>query len=78
MLITHSVEEAIYLASKIVIVTARPARVKETIEVPFSYPRQKSIYEHREFGDLRAHIRDLVMNEYLTQQRQSAPAALTQ
>jgi NitT/TauT family transport system ATP-binding protein len=78
MLITHSVEEAIYLASKIVIVTARPARVKEIIEVPFAYPRHKSIYEHREFGELRAHIRDLVMNEYLTQQRQSTSATLSE
>jgi len=78
MLITHSVEEAIYLASKIVIVTARPARVKEIIEVPFAYPRQKAIYEHREFGELRAHIRDLVMDEYLTQQRQWSPVALSE
>jgi NitT/TauT family transport system ATP-binding protein len=73
MLITHSVEEAIYLASKIVIVTARPARVKEIIEVPFEYPRAKSMYERREFGELRAHIRGLVMNEYQAQQRQSKP-----
>ncbi|HMI13775.1 MAG TPA: ATP-binding protein, partial [Bradyrhizobium sp.] len=39
MLITHSVEEAIYLASRIVVVTARPARIKEIIDVPFGYPR---------------------------------------
>src|SRR6185437_7100907 len=39
MLITHSVDEAIYLASRIVVVTARPARIREIIEVPFPYPR---------------------------------------
>ena len=42
MLITHSVEEAIYLASRIVVVTARPARIKEIIDVPFRYPRDES------------------------------------
>ncbi|MFZ4711851.1 MAG: ABC transporter ATP-binding protein, partial [Zwartia sp.] len=42
MLITHSVDEAIYLSSKIIVVTARPSRIKEVITVPFSYPRDES------------------------------------
>src|SRR6186997_1523194 len=33
MLITHSVEEAIYLSSKIIVATARPARIREIVEV---------------------------------------------
>ena len=73
MLITHSVEEAIYLASKIVVVTARPARIKEIIEVPFAYPRDETIQERPEFGELRSRIRDLVMNEYRLQQAQARP-----
>ena len=65
MLITHSVEEAIYLSSQIVVVTARPARIREIIEVPFAYPRDESAArDSREFGELRAHIRELVMQEY--------------
>jgi NitT/TauT family transport system ATP-binding protein len=78
MLITHSVEEAIYLASKIIIVTARPARVKTILNVPFGYPRAKSIHEQHEFGELRAYIRDLVMDEYKAQQRQSKPIDLSE
>lgn len=72
MLITHSVEEAIYLASRIVVVTARPARIKEIIEVPFSYPRDESIHERPEFGQLRSYIRELVMSEYRAQQAQTS------
>jgi len=67
MLITHSVEEAIYLASRIVVMSARPTRIREEIAVPFAYPRSDSLHEAREFSELRAHIRELVMKEYAAQ-----------
>jgi NitT/TauT family transport system ATP-binding protein len=72
MLITHSVEEAIYLSSKIIVVTARPSRIRTVIDVPFAYPRDERLHEQPEFGQLRSHIRELVMKEYAAQQRQSA------
>jgi len=78
MLITHSVEEAIYLASRIVVVTARPARIKEIIDVPFGYPRDVSLQERAEFGELRRHIRELVMNEYRAQQAQIRPVSFSE
>ena len=71
MLITHSVDEAIYLSSRIVVVTARPARVRTVIEVPFAYPRSESVHEDPRFAALRAQIRGLVMQEYAAQARQS-------
>ncbi|HZP89154.1 MAG TPA: ABC transporter ATP-binding protein [Burkholderiales bacterium] len=70
MLITHSVEEAIYLSSRIVVMTARPARIKEVIDVPFGYPRTESLHESAGFGELRSHVRELVMKEYAAQERQ--------
>jgi NitT/TauT family transport system ATP-binding protein len=75
MLITHSVEEAIYLSSRIVVMTARPTRVREVIEVPFGYPREESLHETPRFGELRSHIRDVVMKEYAAQARQGARAS---
>ena len=78
MLITHSVEEAIYLASRIVVVTARPARIKEIIDVPFPYPRDESLQERPEFSELRSHIRELVMSEYRAQQAQLRPASFSE
>ena len=73
MLITHSVEEAIYLANRIVVMTARPTRIREVIKVPFGYPREESLHESPEFGELRSHVRELVMKEYAAQVRQSIP-----
>jgi len=78
MLITHSVEEAIYLASRIVVVTARPARIKEIIAVPFVYPRDESLQERAEFSELRSHIRELVMSEYRAQQALVQPASFSE
>jgi NitT/TauT family transport system ATP-binding protein len=78
MLITHSVEEAIYLASRIMVVTARPARIKEIIDVPFAYPRDESLQERAEFVALRSHIRELVMSEYRAQQALAQPASFSE
>ena len=69
MLITHSVEEAIYLSNRIIVMTARPTRIREIIEVPFPYPRDAGLHERPEFGELRAHVRQLVMKEYAEQAR---------
>jgi NitT/TauT family transport system ATP-binding protein len=74
MLITHSVEEAIYLASRIIVMSARPTRIREQIRIPFAYPRAESLHESREFNELRSHIRDLVMKEYAAQAKQAARA----
>ena len=71
MLITHSVEEAVYLSSRIVVMTARPTRIREVVDVPFAYPRDESLHEDPQFGELRSHIRELVMQEYAAQARQS-------
>ena len=71
MLITHSVEEAVYMSSRIVVMTARPTRIREIIEVPFSYPRDPSLHEDPLFGQLRSRVRSLVMREYAAQARQT-------
>ena len=71
MLITHSVEEAIYLSSRILVVTARPARIRQVIELPFGYPRDERLHEDPVFARLRSEIRELVMQEYAEQARQA-------
>jgi NitT/TauT family transport system ATP-binding protein len=76
MLITHSVEEAVYLSSRIIVMTARPTRIREVIEVPFAYPREESLHEIPEFGELRSHVRELVMKEYAAQARQVTPSSI--
>jgi len=71
LLITHSVDEAIYLSSRILVVTARPARIRADISVPFPYPRPVDLADTPAFSELRSHIRDLVMQEYAAQIEQA-------
>lgn len=50
LFITHQIDEAIFLADKIVVLTARPGRVKEVIDVPFERPRTLGMKRTGEFG----------------------------
>lgn len=43
LFITHNIDEALFLSDKIVVLSDRPARIKEVIEVPFARPRDEAI-----------------------------------
>ncbi len=75
LLITHSVDEAIYLSSRIVVVTARPAKIRTIVDVPFGYPRTEAVQSDPRFAALRSEIRALVMEEYAAQARQGVRLA---
>lgn len=70
LFVTHSVEEALYLSSRVIAVTARPTRVRRIVEVPFGYPRNDSLRHAPEFQALVAELESIVMSEYAAQQRQ--------
>jgi NitT/TauT family transport system ATP-binding protein len=64
------VEEALYLSSRVVVITARPSRIRRVIEVPFPYPRREELHRHPGFAELEYELRELVMQEYVDQERQ--------
>ena len=51
VLITHDVEEAIHLADRIFVLSARPAEIKSMFEVPFEHPRKLSSPEAQELKE---------------------------
>lgn len=61
--ITHSIDEAILLGSRIIILSPRPARIREIIEVPFPAERDlDQVRSTKEFNDLRNHIWNQLRN----------------
>ncbi|MBN8958484.1 MAG: ABC transporter ATP-binding protein, partial [Rhizobiales bacterium] len=54
--VTHSIEEALYLADRIVVMSPRPGRIDRIIEVPFERPRRDAIKSTPQFLELRRDI----------------------
>jgi NitT/TauT family transport system ATP-binding protein len=56
--ITHSLIEAVFLSSRILVLSPRPARVKGIIEVPFSDHREESLKETSQFQEVVRCLRE--------------------
>lgn len=63
--ITHDIEEAIILAERVVIMSARPGRVKEIVDIDIPYPRNQETKMSKEFLDIKNYIWGQVYQEYL-------------
>jgi NitT/TauT family transport system ATP-binding protein len=61
--VTHSLSEAIYLSDRVVVLTARPGRLKKILEVPEPRPRQAAFMTSQLFGTLRAELFSLLLSE---------------
>ena len=62
--VTHDIDEAVYLADRVVALTQRPTRVRETLAVPLPRPRdQLTTKELPEFARLRAQVYRLVKQQ---------------
>ena len=58
LFVTHNIQEAIYLADRVMVMTPRPGKIAEIIEVEFERPRDISIQTSREFNIIIEQVRD--------------------
>ena len=60
LFITHQINEAIYLADRVVVMSARPGRVKDVFRIPFDRPRTLSLKRDPQFLEIEDKIWQLV------------------
>jgi len=63
LFVTHNINEAIFLADRLVVLTARPGKVKEVVTVELSRPRQQEMRVSPMFVELERYVRTLVWEE---------------
>ena len=63
VLVTHAIEEALLLGDRIVLMSARPGRIKQDITVPFPRPRDIGIEGTQEFARLKHEIWESLRDE---------------
>ena len=56
--VTHSISEAVFLSSRIVVMTPRPGKIERIIEVDLPYPRDERVRESQRFFELTSEVRD--------------------
>jgi NitT/TauT family transport system ATP-binding protein len=60
MFVTHSVEEAIFLSDRVIVLTPRPAEIQTIIDIDLPYPRTAETKTSEQFIALRRHIEGLL------------------
>jgi ABC-type nitrate/sulfonate/bicarbonate transport system ATPase subunit len=68
--ITHDLDEALYLADTIYIMTARPGMVKEAINNPLPRPRSPDVFTSEPFVNTKQRLINSIRDEIMTAQKQ--------
>lgn len=61
--ITHQIDEAVYLADRVVVLSSHPGTVREIVPINFERPRELSLKRTEEFGRIVDHIWSLIEDE---------------
>ena len=64
--ITHSIDEAVFLSDRIIVMGSRPGRIREVLNNPLPRPRNRSLKGDPTYQDLNAGIWQLIRSEAYT------------
>lgn len=75
--ITHGIEEAVYLGQRVAVMTSRPGRIKQIINIPFQSRRsEEDLRSNPEFVKIRHEIWELLKDEVTKAQEQEKSKSL--
>jgi len=61
--VTHDIEEAVYLGDRVVVLSARPGRIKEEVKIDLARPRRLEIKKSMQCHEYRNHVWDMIRSE---------------
>lgn len=64
--VTHDIEEALYLADRIVVMTNRPGRIQKILDVDFPRPRDEKLRNRSDFAQARGEIWEMLKSDNQT------------
>lgn len=70
LFVTHQIDEAVYLSDRVLVLSSRPARIREDIEVPFPRPRPLSLKRSPQFAALVDRVWNLIESDVMSVLRQ--------
>ncbi len=65
LFVTHDIEEAVYLADRVILFSSRPGQIKATVPTPLPRPRSLELKKSAAFVELRNQLWDLLREEVL-------------
>ncbi len=65
LFVTHDIDEAVFMGSRVVVMSARPGRIKRELVVPFGHPRHYSLKTTAAFASLKAELTEELRVEVL-------------
>jgi NitT/TauT family transport system ATP-binding protein/sulfonate transport system ATP-binding protein len=65
LFVTHDIEEAIFMANRVLVMSARPGRIKAEVAVPLGHPRHYTVKTSSEFSALKAQLTEQIRVEAL-------------
>jgi ABC-type nitrate/sulfonate/bicarbonate transport system ATPase subunit len=75
LFVTHSMDEAVYLSDRVVVLRRSPGSVSEIIDIPLPRPRDDSVRRTALFGELSSHIWEQLRSSVEEDQKLERPVA---
>jgi NitT/TauT family transport system ATP-binding protein len=70
MFVTHSIEEAVLMGDRVVVLKGRPSHIHEVIDVGIPHPRTRDTLKSARFQEVTAHVWEQLMQEVIAAERE--------